>query len=86
MNLSGARGILVNITAGMDMAIGEFEEVGTEIQEFASEDATVVVGTVIDIATGRRDKLKYTLGRKESEATVQAIVRGAAAAPAGVGG
>jgi len=48
VNLAGARGILVNVTAGMDMAIGEFEEVGNAIKSFASENATVVVGTVID--------------------------------------
>jgi cell division protein FtsZ len=48
VNLSGAHGILVNVTAGMDLAIGEFEEVGTIVKQFASEDATVVVGTVID--------------------------------------
>lgn len=48
IDLAGARGILVNITAGMDMAIGEFEEVGNTIKTFASENATVVVGTVID--------------------------------------
>ncbi|MBI2779512.1 MAG: cell division protein FtsZ [Gammaproteobacteria bacterium] len=48
INLSGARGILVNVTAGLDMSIGEFEEVGNIIKEFASENATVVVGTVID--------------------------------------
>ena len=48
IDLAGARGILVNITAGMDMAIGEFEEVGNTIKSFASENATVVVGTVID--------------------------------------
>jgi cell division protein FtsZ len=48
VNLSGAKGILVNITAGMDMSIGEFEEVGDVIKEFISDDATVVVGTVID--------------------------------------
>ena len=48
VNLAGARGILVNVTAGMDMAIGEFEEVGNAIKGFASENATVVVGTVID--------------------------------------
>jgi len=50
VNLSGARGILVNITAGMDMSIGEFNEVGTAVKEFASDNATVVVGTVIDPA------------------------------------
>ena len=48
INLAGANGILVNITAGLDLAIGEFEEVGRIVKEFASEDATVVVGTVID--------------------------------------
>jgi cell division protein FtsZ len=48
INLSGARGILVNVTAGMDMSIGEFEEVGNTVKSFASENATVVVGTVID--------------------------------------
>jgi len=48
VNLSGARGILVNITAGMDLSIGEFDEVGKTVKEFSSENATVVVGTVID--------------------------------------
>jgi cell division protein FtsZ len=48
VNLSGAHGMLVNVTAGMDLAIGEFQEVGTIVKQFASEDATVVVGTVID--------------------------------------
>jgi cell division protein FtsZ len=48
INLQGAGGILVNVTAGLDLAIGEFEEVGRIVKEFASENATVVVGTVID--------------------------------------
>ncbi|MBA2648235.1 MAG: cell division protein FtsZ [Legionella sp.] len=48
VNFSGARGILINITAGLDMSIGEFEEVGDVVKEFISDDATVVVGTVID--------------------------------------
>ncbi|MEX2524689.1 MAG: cell division protein FtsZ [Gammaproteobacteria bacterium] len=48
VNLSGAKGILVNITAGMDMSIGEFDEVGNTVKDFASDNATVVVGTVID--------------------------------------
>jgi len=48
VNLQGARGILVNITAGMDLSLGEFSEVGDTIEEFASNDATVVVGTVIE--------------------------------------
>lgn len=47
-NISGARGILVNVTAGEDMAIGEFAEVGDVVREFASDDATVVIGTVLE--------------------------------------
>src|SRR3569832_854142 len=48
INLQGAHGILVNVTAGMDLSIGEFQEVGNVVKQFASDDATVVVGTVID--------------------------------------
>lgn len=48
VDLQGARGILVNITAGTDLSLGEFSEVGDTIEEFASEEATIVVGTVID--------------------------------------
>ena len=48
VNLAGARGILVNITSGADLTMGEFEEVGEAVSELASDSATVVVGTVID--------------------------------------
>ncbi|MCZ6883398.1 MAG: cell division protein FtsZ [Gammaproteobacteria bacterium] len=48
VNISGAQGILVNVTAGLDLAIGELDDVGTIITEYASADANVVVGTVID--------------------------------------
>jgi cell division protein FtsZ len=48
VNIAGARGILVNVTAGPDLSIGEFDEVGNIVKSMASEDATVVVGTVID--------------------------------------
>jgi len=48
VNLQGARGILINITAGEDLTLGEFSQVGDTISEFASEQAIVVVGTVID--------------------------------------
>jgi cell division protein FtsZ len=48
IHLDGARGILVNITAGENLGLGEYSEVGDTVAEFASEDATVVVGTVID--------------------------------------
>ncbi len=59
IDLSGAKGILVNVTAGLDMSIGEFEEVGNTIKEFASENATVVVGTVIDPEMS--DELRVTV-------------------------
>jgi cell division protein FtsZ len=52
INLAGAKGILVNVTAGMDLSIGEFQDVGETVKEFASDDATVVVGTVIDPEMG----------------------------------
>lgn len=59
VNLKGAKGILVNITAGMDMGIHEFEEVGNIVREFAHEDATVVVGNVIDMDMS--DDIRVTL-------------------------
>jgi cell division protein FtsZ len=52
VNLEGARGILVNITANENLTLGEYAEVGNTIAEFASEQATVIVGTVIDPAMG----------------------------------
>lgn len=48
VTITGAQGVLVNITAGLDMSIGEFEAVGEVIKSFSSDEATVVVGTVID--------------------------------------
>lgn len=59
VNISGARGILVNVTAGLDMSIGEFEEVGNTVKEFASDDATVVIGTVIE--PEMREELRVTI-------------------------
>ncbi|MGI9248893.1 MAG: cell division protein FtsZ [Woeseiaceae bacterium] len=59
INLAGANGILVNVTAGMDLSIGEFQEVGNTVKEFASDDATVVVGTVIDAEM--TDKIRVTV-------------------------
>ena len=59
VNLEGARGILVNITAGIDLSLGEYSEVGNTIEEFASADATVVVGTVID--PEMTDELRVTV-------------------------
>lgn len=48
INLDGARGILVSITAGQNLTMGEFHEVGEAVREFAADDADVIVGTVLD--------------------------------------
>jgi cell division protein FtsZ len=59
VDLHGARGILVNVTAGPDLAMGDFIDVGNVIEEYASDHATVVIGTVIDPSMG--DELKVTV-------------------------
>lgn len=59
VNLSGARGILVNITAGPDLSLGEYSEVGSIVEAFASDEATVKIGTVID--SEMRDELHVTV-------------------------
>ena len=59
VNLSGACGILVNITAGPSFTMREFEEIGRTVEEFASEDATVVIGTVLDPEIG--DDVRVTV-------------------------
>lgn len=58
-NIAGARGILVNVTAGLELSIGEFDEVGNAVKELAADDATVVVGTVIDPEL--EDELRVTV-------------------------
>jgi cell division protein FtsZ len=58
INLQGARGILVNISAS-DMGIAEFNEVGNIVHEFASEDAIIKIGTAIDPSLG--DEIKVTV-------------------------
>ncbi|MDT8438227.1 MAG: cell division protein FtsZ [Wenzhouxiangellaceae bacterium] len=59
INLSGACGILVNVTAGMNLSMREFEEVGKTIADLSSEDATVVMGTVID--PDMNDEIRVTV-------------------------
>lgn len=89
VDLRGAKGILVNITAGLDMNLGEFSEVGNTIEEFASDNATVVIGTVIDPEMS--DELKVTvvatgLGHAyaaEIEPTVKAVVNNTMKRPTG---
>lgn len=84
IDLEGARGILVNITAGLDLTLGEFSEVGDTIEEFASDEATVVVGTVID--PEMTDELRVTvvatgLGGVASRAKLQVVEAPRAARP-----
>ncbi|WP_147653575.1 cell division protein FtsZ [Vulcaniibacterium gelatinicum] len=59
VNLAGANGILVNITAGPDFTMAEFDEIGRVVDQFASEDATVVIGTVLD--PDMQDMVKVTV-------------------------
>ncbi len=59
IDLAGAKGILVNVTAGMDLTIEEFDAIGNTVKAFASENATVVVGTVIDMEMN--DELRVTV-------------------------
>lgn len=59
VDFTGARGVLVNITAGIDLSIGEFEQVGGAVKAFSSENASVVVGTVIDPEMS--DELRVTV-------------------------
>jgi len=87
INLAGANGILANVTAGMDLSIGEFQEVGNTIKEFASDDATVVVGTVID--PEMTDQIRVTVvatglghAATNAESPMRIVRRPAAAAAA----
>jgi cell division protein FtsZ len=59
ISLHGAKGVLVNITGGSSLSISEFEEVGEVIKSLTAEDATVIVGTVID--NQMDDELRVTL-------------------------
>jgi cell division protein FtsZ len=87
INLAGAHGILVNVTAGLDLSIGEFEEVGSTVKQFAAEDATVVVGTVIEpdmqgelrvtvVATGLNRSSKPKVAAPAQQAAAPAAVTG----------
>jgi len=88
IDLAGAKGILVNITAGMSLSIGEFDEVGNTVRDFADDDAIVVVGTVIDpdlseelrvtvVATGLGEGRKAQLSRSAlGESPLHLVSRG----------
>lgn len=59
VDLSGAKGILVNVAAGTDLSLDEYEEVGKAIEVFTSEDATVVIGTTLD--PEMKDEIRVTI-------------------------
>ena len=80
IDLKGASGVLVNITAGLDLSLGEFTEVGDLVEEYASENATVVVGTVIDPELS--DELKVTVvatGLERAQSAESRVVNGGTA-------
>ncbi len=88
VNLAGARGILVNVTAGPELGMDEFAEVGEAIGEFASDNALVVIGTALDESI--KDELRVTvvatgLGQAEGaaeRADMRLVVPAAAAGAA----
>ncbi len=49
IDMHGAKGILVNVTAGMDLSLGEIQEIGEMVEEYTSDNSTVVIGTAIDM-------------------------------------
>jgi cell division protein FtsZ len=70
VNLSGAHGLLINVTAGPDLRTSEFSMVGDTVKRYASEDANVVVGCVID--PEMREEIRVTvvatgIGRPEAQ-------------------
>jgi cell division protein FtsZ len=76
VNLNGACGILVNVTAGPNLTMREFDEIGRVINDFASEDATVVIGTSLDPEL--KDEVRVTvvatgLNRANSRQSVRAV-------------
>ncbi|MDY6891661.1 MAG: cell division protein FtsZ [Pseudomonadota bacterium] len=79
IDLRGASGILVNIAAGEDLSLGEFNEVGSIVEQYADEDATIMVGTVIDPSLG--DEIKVTVvatGLDRPRAQPMKVVQGQA--------
>ena len=75
IDLHGARGILVNITAGPDLGLGEFSEVGQVVEEIASENATVVIGTVIDPMLSDEIKVTVVATGIDSQASAEESVK-----------
>jgi cell division protein FtsZ len=59
VNLANARGVLINITASASFKMKEYYDVMNTIKEFTAEDATVIVGNVMDETMG--DRLRVTM-------------------------
>ncbi|WP_027849505.1 cell division protein FtsZ [Marinospirillum minutulum] len=81
VDLKGARGILVNVIGNANMGLHEFQEVMDTVTSFASEDATVIVGTSLDnsleeelrvtiVATGLEPSKKYETAPQAAEKKV----------------
>jgi cell division protein FtsZ len=88
VNLSGAHGLLINVTGGPDVRISEFSAVGDTVKKYASEDANVVVGCVID--PEMREEIRVTvvatgIGRPEEHVQPQPDVRRMTAVTGGRG-
>ena len=71
INIQGAKGVLVNVTAGENLTMQEFYKVGNTIQKFASENATIVIGTVID--SSLEDEIRVTVVATGLQAETVAI-------------
>ena len=92
VNLQGACGVLVNITAGMNLTMREFEEIGSAVADLASDDATVVIGTVIDpeigddlrvtvVATGLNDTQRKQMPLQPIETNIHVVRNGTTGQP-----
>ena len=78
VNLSGANGILVNVTSDLNLTIGEFSEIGDTIKEFAASDATVIIGSALD--QSMKDEVRVTvvatgLGKHASQSSPTRIIK-----------
>ncbi len=84
VNLQGARGILVNITAGMDLTMGEYEEVMDIAHGYAVEDASIKVGTVLDPSMSNEIRVTVVatgLSRPQQVQAAPPVVKPLAVAP-----
>jgi len=80
IKFKGARGVFVNITANEEVGLSEFTEVGNIIEEYASEDATVVIGCAIDPSVGDEMRVTVVATGLESAKAAQQVAAPAAQA------